>query len=198
MVAIALLARYGNIAQRRGICLQLINYWAGIIGDLLTGPYELPVRLSWAFYLHFLTDELPQLLEDVPLATEQSMRFIHDGAPAHFTRYTKQFLDSHCPDRFTGRNGPILWPPRSPYVPRTLGVTFKLTESIFSKFCKYCSDSGTLILHYAYKINKLNKALTPSNRVLLEKHIVAQLVKIFPSVYATRMFIIEFQKPATA
>jgi hypothetical protein len=40
--------------------------------------------------------------------------FINDGAPAHFTRSIKQFLDSHYLDRWTGRNGPVLWPPRSP------------------------------------------------------------------------------------
>jgi hypothetical protein len=39
---------------------------------------------------------------------------IHDGAPAYFTCYVKQFSDSHYPDRWRGRNEPVLWPPRSP------------------------------------------------------------------------------------
>jgi hypothetical protein len=39
--------------------------------------------------------ELPQLLEDVPLeTTQQTMWFMHDGAPAQFTGNKKQFLDS--------------------------------------------------------------------------------------------------------
>jgi hypothetical protein len=45
-----------------------INVWVRIIGSLLIGPYELPPRLSGATCLHILTIELPQLLEDVPLA----------------------------------------------------------------------------------------------------------------------------------
>jgi hypothetical protein len=68
---------------------------AGIIGDLLIGPYEPLPRFSGASYLHFVRDELPQLLEDVPLAKRQTVQFIHDGAPVHFAHDVNQFLDSH-------------------------------------------------------------------------------------------------------
>jgi hypothetical protein len=71
--------------------------WAGIIGDLLTAPYKLLPRLSGASYLHFLTEELPQLLENVPMATGKT-RGMHDGAPAHFTHNIKQILNSHYSD----------------------------------------------------------------------------------------------------
>jgi hypothetical protein len=63
--------------------------------------------------LKFLTEELPQLLKDVPVTTRQTMWFVHDEAPSHFTRDVEQFLDSHCPYRWTGQNGLVLWPPRS-------------------------------------------------------------------------------------
>jgi hypothetical protein len=36
------------------------------------------------------------------------------GAPDHFTRDVKKILDYDYPDRWIGRNGPVLWPPWSP------------------------------------------------------------------------------------
>jgi hypothetical protein len=68
-----------------------INVQMGITGNLLIGPCELPPQLSGASYLHFLTEELPQLLADVLLAVQQTMWFMHDGAPAHFTCDIKYF-----------------------------------------------------------------------------------------------------------
>jgi hypothetical protein len=44
-----------------------INVWAGIIGDLIPGPYELSPRLSEASYLQFLRQQLPQLPDEVHL-----------------------------------------------------------------------------------------------------------------------------------
>jgi hypothetical protein len=79
-----------------------VYVWVGIIGNLLIGPFKLPPQLSGASYLHILTEELPQLLEDVPLATRQAVWFMHDGASAHFTCNVKQFLDSPYPDQSIG------------------------------------------------------------------------------------------------
>jgi len=56
---------------------------------------------------------LPVLLEDVPLATRQVMWFQLDGAPAHFARSVRQFLNTHYP-QWIGRGGRIAWPQRSP------------------------------------------------------------------------------------
>lgn len=41
-----------------------------------------------AFYLHFLMEKLPQLLEDIPLATQQTV-VMHDAACAYFTHSVK-------------------------------------------------------------------------------------------------------------
>lgn len=42
------------------------------------------------------------------------MLFQQDGAPPHFCRAVRQYLDEQYPDRWIGRAGPIQWPPRSP------------------------------------------------------------------------------------
>ena len=42
------------------------------------------------------------------------MYFMQDGAPAHFSRQVRNYLDAQYPERWIGRGGPLLWPARSP------------------------------------------------------------------------------------
>jgi len=64
-------------------------------------------------YLSFLEDNLSDLLEDVPLNIRAGLIFQHDGAPPHYGRQVKSWLNTNFFNRWIGRNGPILWPPRS-------------------------------------------------------------------------------------
>lgn len=97
-----------------GISKFSCNVWAGIIGDYLIGPVFLERTLNGTNYRHFLEHDLGPLLEDVPLTTRRRMYFMHDGAPAHFSRNARSFLDSTFPNHWIGREGPINWPARSP------------------------------------------------------------------------------------
>jgi hypothetical protein len=91
-----------------------LNVWMGIVHDKLIGPFFLPARLTGIAYEQFLNEELPMLLEEVPLATRMAMAYQHDGCPAHYYRGVRQWMDNHYPERWTGRGGPIPWPARSP------------------------------------------------------------------------------------
>lgn len=93
-----------------------INVWIGIIGNSIVGPFRLPDRLDGANYLHFLQATLPELLEDVPLDFRRNMFFMHDGAPPHFARAVREYLNEQFAHRWIGRGqeAPIQWPPRSP------------------------------------------------------------------------------------
>ncbi|CAK9827112.1 hypothetical protein ANTRET_LOCUS4846 [Anthophora retusa] len=42
------------------------------------------------------------------------MWFMHDGAPAHFNRLARQFLNERFPTKWIGGGEPINWPARSP------------------------------------------------------------------------------------
>ena len=42
------------------------------------------------------------------------MYFQHDGAPPHYTRHAREYLNESFPNRWLGRGGPVAWPPRSP------------------------------------------------------------------------------------
>jgi hypothetical protein len=88
--------------------------WAGIVGDCLAGPHVSPHRLTGNHCGGFLLHELPKLLEDVPLAVRARMWYMHDGAPAHFSRAVRDVLNNTYHDRWIRRGGPTARPPRSP------------------------------------------------------------------------------------
>lgn len=112
-----------------------INMWAGIIGgQLLT--FELPPRLNGARYLNFLQNNLNELLEQAEISqqVQQSMWLQHDGAPAHYAREVRAYLNQEYSGRWIGRGGPIEWPPRSPDLnPIDFFVWGHFKEVVFEK-----------------------------------------------------------------
>jgi hypothetical protein len=90
-----------------------INAWPGIVCDCLVGPQVLPHRITGNQYLDFLLHDLQTLVESVPLAVRARMWYLHDSAPAHFSRVVRDVLNTIYYDRSTGRGGPIAWPQRS-------------------------------------------------------------------------------------
>jgi hypothetical protein len=48
----------------------------------------------------FLEQSLPALLEDVPLHVRRKLWFMHDGAPAHFSMYAREYLNAVFPARW--------------------------------------------------------------------------------------------------
>lgn len=91
-----------------------INLWAGIINNQIIGPFELPATLNAEYYLHFLRNELPNLLENLPEDVRETMWLQNDGCPAHYAAAVREYQNETYPGRWIGRLGPILWPPRSP------------------------------------------------------------------------------------
>ncbi|KAJ4447231.1 hypothetical protein ANN_09235 [Periplaneta americana] len=87
------------------------------MAGLCEGGNEVPGSLK-AIFMAFttlkFTGTTPHVLEDAPLINRQHIHFLHDGAPAHFSRTARRYLDRRFPDRWIGRGGPIAWPPRSP------------------------------------------------------------------------------------
>ena len=61
-----------------------VNEWCAVLDDQLIGPFILEGRLTREAYLRFLQEELPRLLEDLPLNKRGRMYFQHDGARPHF------------------------------------------------------------------------------------------------------------------
>ena len=61
-----------------------VNVWCGVLGNRLIGPFVFDSNLTGNTYEAFLRNELPGLLEDIPLMIRSQMYFQHDGAP-HIT-----------------------------------------------------------------------------------------------------------------
>ncbi|KAJ4427633.1 hypothetical protein ANN_25281 [Periplaneta americana] len=78
------------------------------------GPRFLPPRLNGEIYRAFLERELHGLLHDIPLATRVNLLFMHDGAPAHYCRNVRAYLNAAYPGQWIGRAGPTPCPARSP------------------------------------------------------------------------------------
>jgi len=76
-----------------------VNVWCAVLDDQLIGPSILEGRLTGEMYLRFLQEELPRLMEDVPLNKRGCMYFQHDGTPSHSSREVKNFLNYRFPGR---------------------------------------------------------------------------------------------------
>jgi len=60
-----------------------VNVWCGLLGNRLIGLFVFDNNLTGNTYEVFLRNELPGLLEDIPLMIRCQMYFQHDGAPPH-------------------------------------------------------------------------------------------------------------------
>jgi len=83
-------------------------------GNRLIGPFVFHNSLTGNTYEAFLRNELPGLLEDIPLMVRNQMYFQHDGAPPHYTRHVREYLNESFPNRCLGCGGPVAWARRLP------------------------------------------------------------------------------------
>ena len=60
-----------------------VNKWCEVLDHQLIGPFILEGRLTGEAYLWFLQEEMPWLLEDVPLNKRSSIYFQHEGSPPY-------------------------------------------------------------------------------------------------------------------
>lgn len=91
-----------------------INVWCGIVGRHLVGPYFYEGPLTGQRYLEFLRNQLPLLLENVPLLIRQNLWLQMDGAPCHNAEIVRNYLNRQYRDKWIGTYGPMEFPPRSP------------------------------------------------------------------------------------
>lgn len=105
-----------RVTRRRSFQSRFsVNVWAGVIGNRVIGPHYLPDHLNGDNYLEFLQNDLPELLDEVPIMNgERPIVFQNDGCPAHWRLPVREYLDNVFPNSWIGRNGPFPWPPRSP------------------------------------------------------------------------------------
>jgi len=55
----------------------------------LIGPFVFDNNLTGNMYEVFMPNELPGLLEDIPLMIRSQIYFQHDGGPPHYTPHVR-------------------------------------------------------------------------------------------------------------
>ena len=88
-----------------------MNVWYRIMCNRVIGPFFFHEATNNAdVYFDLLTEYVaPQLIDVQP-----AIIFQQDGVPPHWGLHVCQLLNETFPDRWIGRNGPILCPPCSP------------------------------------------------------------------------------------
>ena len=95
------------------LCLQKqggsVMIWACIINDTIIGPFRVPdgLKLTSKSYVDFLKNNLLKFYENFEDKEKNALLFMHDNAPAHAAKNTKQFLKNRGIKT-------MKWPPNSP------------------------------------------------------------------------------------
>ena len=132
-----------------------VNVWAGIVGGNIIGPFFFNGHLNGQIYLQFLQNELPRLLADLPVNIRNRMWFQQDGAPAHFSRNVTDHLNENFGEEWIGRNGPVIWPPRSPDLTKLDFFLWGFTKDTVYK------DSPTTAIDMEQRIRNAFNQITP-------------------------------------
>ena len=86
--------------------------WAGVWSGGRVGPFFFDGSVSTETYLNLLNEKVwPKISRSIK---REKLWYQQDGAPAHFARTVRDWLDCHFPNRWIGRLSEFPWPPRSP------------------------------------------------------------------------------------
>lgn len=141
--------------------------WAGILDDVLIGPYFFPATVTGESYLQMLGDYLIPELNSMGI-NPSDIWFQQDGAPPHFTKFVRHWLDENFPN-WIGRGGPIPWAPRSPDLSK---MDFFLWG--FSKHNVY-KDQPSDIEDLKKKVRDAFQLITPEMLQRVEKDNIRRL-----------------------
>ena len=88
-----------------------LNVRCRIMYNKIIGPFFFAEKsITAQIFLDLLTEYVSPQLEKY----QPQVIFQQDGAPSHWGLEVREFFNETFPDRWIGRDGPILWPPRSP------------------------------------------------------------------------------------
>jgi hypothetical protein len=88
-----------------------ISVWIGLSSYDVIGPFFFSSTVTGESYVEMLQDYFQPAIADWPDLND--FWYQHDGAPDHYSRIAREYLDEMLPGRWMGRRGPVQWPPRS-------------------------------------------------------------------------------------
>lgn len=98
--------------RERPLHSEKVIVWAAMSHHGVLGPFFFDDTVNGENYLQMLKTFLWPRVANLP--DIHRLRFMQDGAPPHFARSVRQWLDQNFGTRWIGRRGPIEWPARSP------------------------------------------------------------------------------------
>lgn len=93
---------------------QKLNVWAGVINNRIVGPFFIEGNLTAVKYEDMLRNEIVPAIQAIVGDNFNQTFFQQDGAPPHYGRGVRAYLNGVFPGRWIGRRGAIEWPARSP------------------------------------------------------------------------------------
>ncbi|CAF4946657.1 unnamed protein product [Pieris macdunnoughi] len=94
-------------------------------------------------------------MEEVPEEVRESHWLQNDGCPAHYGTNVRAYLNATYPNKWIGRLGPILWPPRSSDLnPLDLFYWGCLKEEVYSKKNSNLEELRSRVQEGVSKINE--------------------------------------------
>lgn len=106
--------------------------WCAIWPEGVIGPFFFNTTVNAQSYLDLLEGYFWPKVQHHPAL--HGLYFQHDGAPAHYAKSVRDWLDEHFPGHWLGRRGPIEWPPRSPDItPPDFFLWGAVKERVYAK-----------------------------------------------------------------
>jgi hypothetical protein len=102
-----------HVTEQCHVNLPGITVWCGLTSEGLLGPFFFDSTLTGATYLNLLQEAIMPGLRDL-FGNDVRFYLQQDGAPPHYHRDVRAFLDKHLTNRWIGRRGVVEFPPRSP------------------------------------------------------------------------------------
>lgn len=90
------------------------NVWCGIMGRNIVGPIFYEGTLTSERYFQILTNDLEDLLDNIPLAEVNNIWYQQDGAPSHNSHNVMNYLLQRFNNKVVATNSAVRWPARSP------------------------------------------------------------------------------------
>lgn len=101
-----------HVHVEKHVNLPSVTVWCGLSSKGLIGPFHFDGTVTGDIYLQMLqTKAIPAIQE---LYQGEEVYFQQDGAPPHFHRDVRNFLNISFPNKWIGRRGSVEYPPRSP------------------------------------------------------------------------------------
>lgn len=99
-----------HITIQKEVNLPGVTVWAALASQGLIGPFFFEGTVNGHNYLNMLRTQFFPLVQN----HENDIYFQQDGAPPHYAREVREWLDNTFDGRWLGRRGPVEYPARSP------------------------------------------------------------------------------------